>query len=248
MDTDTYRFVDRDDAGQRLAALVEAVVSSPPRDDRLPTDHSADDVIVLGLPRGGVPVAAAVAARLGAPLHVLVARKLGAPQQPEFAIGAVVEAGARVIDLDLARRCGVDGGAIAAVEQRERDRVAAQAECFGVGRRPSLRGRTVVIVDDGIATGATARAACRAARAMGARRVVLAVAAAPADWRTQMRDEADDLVCVVEEDVPAVGYWYADFGQVSDRDVVLALEAATTRPSDGVGPTGPTPGSTGRPR
>lgn len=206
-------FTDRRDAGRRLASTVYTLLHTTP----------SDDLVVLGLPRGGVPVAHEVARRLDAPLAVLVARKLGAPAEPELAVGAIAEAGARYVDDDLAARCGVTPAALDEVEHRERARMAAQCTRFGARQRPSLHGRTAVIVDDGLATGATARAACRAARLLGAARVVLAVPGAPTDWRSRMAGEADDLVCVGEEDVPAVGSWYADFSQVSDDDVLSLL-------------------------
>ena len=182
--------------------------------------------MVLGLPRGGMPVAHEVARRLGASLAVLVARKLGVPAQPELAVGAIAEAGARYVDDDLAARYGVTPVMLADVESRERKRMAEQCTRFGVERRPSLHGRIAVIVDDGLATGATARAACRAARSLGAARVVLAVPGAPTDWRVRMAGEADEFVSVGEEDVPAVGSWYADFGQVSDAEVASLLASS----------------------
>lgn len=206
-------FTDRHDAGRRLASTVYSALAGTP----------SDDLVVLGLPRGGIPVAQVVALRLGAPLSVLVARKLAAPTEPELAVGAIAEAGARFVDDDLAARCGVTAEMLDEVERQERVRLTAQCSRFGTARRPSLRGKTVVIVDDGLATGATARAACRAARLLGASRVVLAVPGAPTDWRWRMADEADELISVGEEDVPAVGCWYADFGQVSDDDVLSML-------------------------
>ena len=106
----------------------------------------------------------------------------------------------------------------------------SEMRTFDVGHRPDLHGRTVIVVDDGIATGATARAACRAARALGASRVVLAVPAAPTDWRARMAGEADDLVCVGEQDMPAVGCWYDDFRQVSDNEVVRMIAARSSVP------------------
>ncbi|MFZ9628136.1 MAG: phosphoribosyltransferase [Ilumatobacteraceae bacterium] len=231
MYTEMVRFADRVDAGRQLAHMVELLLgpSATTENKSATSGEPTPTVIVLGLPRGGVPVAAEVAARLHAPLHVLVARKLGAPAQPELAVGAISEAGARVVDHDLAQRCGVTDTELANVERRERARLDTNSHAFGVDRRPPLVGRTVVIVDDGIATGATARAACRAARTLGAARVVLAVPAAPTDWRTRLAEEADDLVCVIEQDVPAVGCWYADFAQVSDRDVVALLDTAAGR-------------------
>lgn len=209
-------FTDRSDAGRRLAAALAELDAD---------GVGAGALLVLGLPRGGVPVAAAVARRLAAPLHVLVARKLGAPEQPELAIGAIAEAGARFVDDELVQRCDVDSTSLDAIERRERQCLGTQVLEFDVARRPSLVGRDVIVVDDGLATGATARAACRAARSLGAARVTLAVPGAPTDWRTRLAGEADRFVCVGEEDVPAVGCWYADFAQVGDAEVRSLLAA-----------------------
>lgn len=241
MYTEMRRFHSRRDAGRRLADLVDIACGTMPDigEHRSTPSATGRPPLVLGLPRGGVPVAAEVAARLHAPLHVLLARKLGAPAQPELALGAISEAGVRVVDPDLAARCGVTQDDIDLVERRERRRIEAQALTFGVDQRPSLRGRTVIIIDDGIATGATARAACRAARALGSSRTVLATPGAPRGWQHEFAAEADELVCVLEADVPAVSSWYVDFAQVSD-DEVRALIGITDDESDDTGNDGAT--------
>ena len=176
-------FTDRGDAGRRLAARLEHLRGEP--------------VVVLGLPRGGVPVALEVARALGAPLDVIVVRKLGVPCQPELGMGAVGEDGVRVINREVVREAGVGADELAAVQAREQARVEARAARYRVHRpREPLAGRVAVIVDDGIATGSTARAACQVARAHGAARVVLAVPVAPPGWQARIAGAADELVCV----------------------------------------------------
>ena len=212
-------FADRDDAGRRLA-------------DRL--GHLRDEpVVVLGLPRGGVPVAFQVAQALGAPLDVIVVRKLGVPFQPELGMGAVGEDGVRVLNPEVVQASGVSEDELAAVQAREQAAVEAHAARYRVRRpREPLHGRVAVVVDDGIATGSTARAACQIARAHGAARVVLAVPVAPPGWQARIGAEADELVCV---DTPrrffAIGQFYARFPQVSDEEVIACLERAAARPS-----------------
>ena len=208
------RFRDRRDAGRQLAARLEHLAGA--------------DVLVLGLPRGGLPVAAEVATALHAPLDVIVVRKLGAPYQRELAMGAVGEDGVRVLDPHIVAMVGATEEQVAAIEERERAEVASRAERFRGDRdRHALEGRTVVIVDDGIATGATARAACQVARTEGAARIVLAVPVAPHGWEERFAGEADELVAV---DSPsgfmAVGQYYNDFTQVTDDAVVEILRAA----------------------
>ena len=159
-------FVDRVDAGRRLARKLEHLRGA--------------GVVVVGLPRGGVPVALEVAEALDAPLDVILVRKLGVPLQPELGMGAIGEDGVRVINHAVISIAGVSESEIADVERRERTELARRAERFRRGRpRIPLEGRTVVVVDDGIATGSTARAACQVARAEGADRVILAVPVAP---------------------------------------------------------------------
>lgn len=176
-------FTDRVDAGRRLGAALRPFADA--------------DVVVVGLPRGGVPVAFEVARALDAPLDVVVVRKLGVPFQPELAMGAVGEGGARVLDNDVLRSAGVGEHDLADVEQRERAEVERRARSFRGDRpRVPLRGRTVIVVDDGIATGSTARAACQVVRTQGAARVVLAVPVAPAGIEERMRPDADEVICL----------------------------------------------------
>ncbi|HEU4513850.1 MAG TPA: phosphoribosyltransferase [Nocardioidaceae bacterium] len=183
------------------------------------------DLVVLGLPRGGVPVAYEVARELDAPLDVIVVRKLGVPFQPELAMGAVGEEGILVLNRDVVRLAHVSEEEMASVERRELAVVAERAARFRAGRpRRSLDGKTALIVDDGVATGATARAACRVARALGAHRVVLGVPVGPPETEERFRDEVDELVC---PDMPfgfyAVGQFYRDFSQTSDDEVTSLL-------------------------
>ncbi|GAA4487527.1 phosphoribosyltransferase [Microbacterium panaciterrae] len=210
-----HGFQDRVDAGRRLAARL---VADPP-----------PDAVVLGLPRGGVPVAAEVARALGAPLDVLVVRKVGVPWHEELAMGAVGEEGATVRNPDVVRDSGVDEHTLRAAERRERIEVERRAGLFRGGRAPaSLAGRTALIVDDGIATGATVRAACAIARARGAARVVVAVPVGPPDALAALRGgadpDADEVICLEAPDgFMSVGMHYVDFRQTSDAEVVALL-------------------------
>ena len=210
-------FVDRVDAGRRLAGRLR---------------HLRDqDVVVLGLPRGGVPVAFEVAEALDAPLDVIVVRKLGVPFQPELGMGAIGEDGVRIVNHELVRLARVTAAQLAGVERRERAELERRARRFRGGRpRIALAGRTAVVVDDGIATGSTARAACEVARAQGASRVVLAVPVAPPGWTERLDDAADELVCLeTPEPFLAIGQWYGDFTQTADVDVVECLERHAAR-------------------
>lgn len=211
-------FVDRVDAGRRLAARLGHLAQEP--------------VVVLGLPRGGVPVAFEVAQALGAPLDVIVVRKLGVPYRPELGMGALGEGGVRVINDEIVRMARVSESALAEVEARERAELERRARRFR-GERPrlSLHGKTAVIVDDGIATGSTARAACQVARAQGAARVVLAVPVAPPGWTSRFGDETDELVAVeTPEPFYAIGESYDDFSQTRDEAVIDYLERAHRGP------------------
>jgi putative phosphoribosyl transferase len=188
------------------------------------------EVVVLGLPRGGVEVAAEVAAALAAPLDVIMVRKLGVPSQPELAMGAIGEGGVRIVLPETVRRAGVTSDELAAVELRERAELQRRAQRFR-GDRPRipLVGRTAVVVDDGIATGSTARAACQVAQALGAARIVLAVPVAPRGWVRAMHDVADELVALLTPAaLQAIGVWYTDFSQTTDEQVVACLRAAVT--------------------
>jgi putative phosphoribosyl transferase len=207
-------FRDRRDAGEQLAERLTHLESQHP--------------LILGLPRGGVPVAALVAARLHAPLDILVVRKLGVPFQPELAMGAVGEEGARVLESNVIRQVGITAEQIATVEAKERAEIERRAARYRDGRTPvPLAGRVVVIVDDGIATGSTALAAIQVARHRGAARVVLAAPVAAADTARELMSVVDELVCVATpEDFGAVGRFYRDFSQTSDDEVASLLAAA----------------------
>ncbi|MFJ4792223.1 phosphoribosyltransferase family protein [Kitasatospora purpeofusca] len=218
------RFTDRTDAGHRLAARL-AHLRGP-------------GTVVVALPRGGVPVAAEVAAALAAPLDICVIRKLGLPHQPELGMGAIGQDGVRVLNDQVLRPARVTPGQLAAVEARERAELERRARRYRGDRPPvDLRGRTVVVVDDGVATGSTARAACLIVRARGARRVVLAVPVAPEDWTERLGDVADELVCVATPSpFFAIGEFYADFSQTGDAEVLRHLAQAAGRPVPGGGP------------
>lgn len=207
-------FRDREDAGRRLAAVVAPRVEG-------------DDPVVVGLPRGGVPVAYQVARALGASLDVIVVRKLGVPNQPELAMGAIGEGGVRVENQDVVRALGRRDFDM--VERHERAELDRRATQYRGGRaRIDLSERCVVVIDDGIATGSTARAACVVARAQGARHVVMA---APVVSRLAIRslgDVCDEMLYVGAPDpFYAVGEWYRDFSQTSDDEVVELLGRAT---------------------
>jgi len=204
-------FRDRREAGRRLAERLSGLRASSP--------------LVLGLPRGGVPVASEVAKALRAPLDILVVRKLGVPYQPELGMGAVGEDGVRVLNADVLRQARVTESQLAQVEARERAEVEERAARLR-GGRPAipLQARTVVIVDDGLATGGTARAAVRVARERGAARVILAVPVAPPETVAALRRDADDVVAVeTPEPFFAIGGWYSDFSPTSDDEVIALL-------------------------
>jgi len=220
-------FIDRADAGRQLAAQL----------GHLRGQH----VVVLGLPRGGVPVAFEIARALGAPLDVIVVRKLGVPFQPELGMGAIGEDGVRVLNEEVISECGISPADVAAVEARERAELERRASLYGRHRtRPSLAGCTAVVVDDGIATGSTARAACQVVRAHGAARVVLAVPVAPPGWAARIAGDADEFVCV---ETPraffGIGQFYADFAQTTDAEVNACLARSAGPASDGPVAPGP---------
>ena len=208
------RFMDRTDAGRYLARSLERLRGS--------------DVVVLGLPRGGVPVAFEVAMALGAPLDVIVVRKLGVPYQPELAMGAIGEGGIRVSNDEVIRRGGITSQEIAAVEERERADLEQQAKHFRAGRpHVEVAGRTAIIVDDGIATGSTAAAACQVARQMGASRVILAVPVGAPESLAALRGVCDEIVCPhAPAFFMAVGSFYDDFRHVHDQQVSDLLRRA----------------------
>jgi putative phosphoribosyl transferase len=206
-----HYFRDRRDAGRQLSSRV--------------TGYRATEPVVVGLPRGGVPVAYEVARALDAPLDVIVVRKLGVPSRPELGMGAIGEGGVRVLNRRVIDATGVTDAELAAVEAREQIEVDRRARRYR-GDRPMipLAGRTVILVDDGLATGGTARAAVQAARAHGARRVVLAVPVAPPESVQALADEADEVVVLhTPRDLRSIGEWYADFGQTADAEVERLL-------------------------
>jgi len=184
-----------------------------------------DRPIVLGIPRGGVPVAAEIARALRAPLDVLVVRKLGVPGYAEFGFGAIGEGGVRVIDADVVARIGLDPATIERVTQGEREELERRVTLYRPGRPTlDLSGRTTVIVDDGVAMGGTMLAAIGVARALGAERVLVAVGVAPRDSVDRLRAAADEvLVALSPQAFSSVGQWYRDFSQVSDDEVVRLL-------------------------
>ncbi len=214
-------FRDRRDAGQRLAPLLAHLAGEQP--------------IVFALPRGGVPVAIEVARALGAPLDLLTVRKLGAPENPEYAVGAIAEDGTAVVDQAIARHLGITQEAFDEVVARERRELRSRTERLREGRPPlDVEGRTVVVVDDGLATGLSDLAAVLALRRRGAGRIVVAAPVASPEAVSRLREEADDVVCLTTpRELIGVGRWYEDFSQVSDEEVLALLsQAGVTTPGE----------------
>jgi putative phosphoribosyl transferase len=207
------RFRDRAEAGRLLGERVAAAVS-------------AREVVVLGLPRGGVPVARGVARALGAPLDVFLVRKLGYPGQPELAMGAIASGGVRVLNEQLVSQLRLDDELIERVAEKEGQELARREVAYRGDRLPlELGGRTAVLVDDGLATGASMRAAVEAVRGAGPESVVVALPTAPPHALRDLQDAVDDLVCLIApEPFHAVGLWYEDFREVSDDEVRRLLE------------------------
>ncbi len=220
-------FLDRADAGRRLAVLLAS---------RLTIERGAGTV-VLGLPRGGIPVAYEIARSLDAPLDVILVRKVGLPAQPELAMGAIGEDGVRIVNDDVVEAEHVSDREFAEVEDRERAELGRRAERYRAGHpRVPLAGKTAIVVDDGIATGSTARAACQVARANGAARVVLAVPVAPQASLDALASSADEVLAAeMPEPFLAIGQWYQDFAQTGDAEVVELLRQS------GPGPGSPAP-------
>ena len=206
------RFADRPDAGRRLASSLDAYANRA-------------DVTVLGLPRGGVPVAAQVAASLHAPLDVLVVRKLGVPSQPELAMGAIAEGGAQVRHHDLIADIGLSSQDVDRAVAAQQIELERRVSLYRGNRAPApLRGRTVILVDDGLATGATMEAAIASVRQHGPRKVVVAVPVGAADTCRRLGAIADAIVCVLcPKYFGAVGQWYDDFAQTTDGEVTALL-------------------------
>jgi putative phosphoribosyl transferase len=204
-------FENRTDAGRQLAGRLR---------------HLGDeDLVVLALPRGGVPVAFEVARELGKPLDVILVRKLGVPFQPELAMGAIGEGGVRVLDEEVVRLTEVSNPDVEATEARERVELDRRVARFrGTREREPLAGRTALIVDDGIATGSSVRAACDVASAEGAARVIVATPVAPPRTVASLHGDADEIVALhTPDDFVAIGQFYKDFSQTSDEEVVRCL-------------------------
>jgi putative phosphoribosyl transferase len=207
-------FEDREDAGRRLAERLERY-----RDER---------PVVFALPRGGVPVGFEVSRTLGAPLDVFVARKLGAPGQPEFGIGAVAPGGVRILNGDVVGRLGIPEDYVERITEKEMAEVQRRMRLFRGDRpEPMVAGKTVILVDDGLATGVTARAAVEALHRLRPRRLILAAPVCAAQTARLLAPEVDELVCLeAPPDLGAIGFWYRDFSQTSDEEVIELLERA----------------------
>jgi predicted phosphoribosyltransferase len=206
------RYADREEAGRALARELTHLVGR-------------SDVVVIGLPRGGVPVASQIAQALGAPLDIFVVRKLGVPDRPELAMGAIASGGIRVLDRDLIAALGIPWDQVEAVTRAEEDELERREHVFRNGRRPlSLTHRIVVLVDDGLATGSTMRAAVQAVRALKPAEVVVAVPVASVSARDDLCALADQVICpLVPPSFRAVGEWYDDFSETTDNEVRALL-------------------------
>ncbi len=207
-------FRNRSDAGRQLAKALAGYKDQRP--------------VILALPRGGVPVAAQVAAALNAPLDLILVRKIGVPFQPELAMGAVVDGGAPIIvrNQDVIRLAGIDESEFKAVCDDELAEIERRRQRYlGSRNRVDVSGRTAIVIDDGVATGATTRAALRATRMRNPKRLVLAVPVAPTDSLSALRGDADDVVCLEDHEFfGAIGVYYADFSQVPDEEVIEILK------------------------
>ncbi len=211
-------FADRADAGRRLAARLKAVAPVRP--------------VVLALPRGGVPVAAEIARELRAPLDLLLVRKIGVPEQEELALGAVVDGAdpRSVINEGVRRACGIDDAQLAGIVERELAEIERRRELYLRGRAPvPLEGATAIVVDDGIATGATMSVALDALRERRPARTIIATGVAAIDAIERLAADVDDVVCLLRPDpMHAVGLYYEDFDQVGDREVVDLIASAAS--------------------
>jgi putative phosphoribosyl transferase len=209
-------FKNRQEAGQRLAS-------------RLGKYANREDVMVLGVPRGGVPVASEVAAALNLPLDIFVLRKLGVPGHEELAFGAIGSGGVRVLDREVVKSVGLSDSVIELVTRAERTELARREQIYRGGRPPlDVRGKTVILVDDGIATGSSLRAGVRALRQMQPAAIVIAAPVAPRSTVNRLRREVDDVVCAaIPERFYGVGQFYHDFSQVSDEEVNELLDRAS---------------------
>jgi putative phosphoribosyl transferase len=215
-------FRDRADAGRQLAANLTAYAGRP-------------QVVVLALPRGGVPVGYQVAQALGAPLDVFLVRKLGVPGREELAMGAMATGGVRVLNDDVVRTLGIADDVIDAVAEKEERELARRERAYRDDRPPpDVRGKIVLLVDDGLATGSTMRAAVAALRRQGPARIVVAVPVGAAETCAEMAEEADEAVCARTPDpFYAVGLWYEDFTQTTDEEVHDLLQRAAEAPAVG---------------
>ncbi|MHA1190311.1 MAG: phosphoribosyltransferase, partial [Alphaproteobacteria bacterium] len=207
-------FANREVAGKALAEKLAA--------------RKFEDPVILALPRGGVPVGAEIAKALNAPLDIVLVRKIGVPFQPELAMAAVVDGDHPdlVINEDVRRMAGVSDEELREAEKRQLEEIGRRRELYLKGReRPSITGATAIVVDDGIATGATVRAALKALRRRKPKKLVLAVAVAPQDTVDRLKEEVDELICLtIPEPFYAIGLYYRDFSQVGDAEVIALLE------------------------
>jgi len=229
------QFTDRRSAGQRLAGSLRHYADS--------AATGGTHAIVFGLPRGGVPVADEIAKALGAPLDVWLVRKIGMPIQPELGMGAIAEGAALVLDPELVKWSGASPRELRALVRRKVAEIRRSARLYR-GELPAIdvRGKTAILVDDGIATGNTLRAAIRGAKKRGAARVVIAAPVAAAEAVEMLRGEADEVVCLsTPEHLIAVGAWYQSFCQLSDDEVLAILAEARHRTQSGAQPTGREP-------
>jgi predicted phosphoribosyltransferase len=210
------RFRDRFQAGRRLAAALQPYAGRP-------------NLLVLALPRGGVPVGYEVARALNAPLDVMLVRKLGVPGHEELAMGAIASGGIRILSDDVVSAFGITERVIAIAAANEEEELERRERAYRDHRPPpEVKGRTVILVDDGLATGSTMRAAAAALRAQHPERLVVAVPVAPPETCASLRNEVDDLVCArAPEPFFAVGNWYDDFSQISDEEVRQLLRAGS---------------------
>lgn len=217
------RYLNREEAGKRLASRLSAYAAEP-------------DVLVLGLPRGGVPVAFEVARALNAELDILLVRKLGVPGHEEFAMGAIASGDLRVLNPEVIRMLGISQGVIDEVARREERELERRETAYRGDRpEPEIRGRTVILVDDGLATGSTMLAAVRALKQRGPKKLVVAVPVAARETCDALRVEVDEMVCAITpEPFRAVGLWYDDFSQTTDDEVRELLR----RGGSGIGASG----------
>jgi predicted phosphoribosyltransferase len=206
-------FKDRSDAGRKLAAALAGYKDQQP--------------VILALPRGGVPVAAEVAAALKAPLDLILVRKIGVPFQPELAMGAVVDGGTPIIvrNEDVIRLAGIEEVEFTVIRDSELAEIERRRQRYlGSRERVDVAGRTAIVIDDGVATGATTRAALRATRMRNPKKLILAVPVAPTENLAELRSDADEVICLEDyEFFGAIGAYYADFSQVADEEVIELL-------------------------